>query len=736
MKKLYTLLLLISFSVTAQMPTELLTDGDFEANNAAGVWTGNVEIRDENDNKFFFADVITAGDAWNVNLSQAVTLTQGSTYTLSFEASTSTGNTRTIIAGIGQSAGDYQSATETITLTDTNDTFTKDFVASFAGPHRVLFDMGADAGIVVLDNISLVEKDTSGTGAPNNLLLEDFSSHTPDAFEGLGSATIVADPVTSGNGDGLQLVTSATGQLWQGANIMLAAGSYANISTNKTFSMDVYSTTEIHIYAEIHDTAFENAMQGNTQTHSGSGWETLIFTYPAANGTFTKIAVFPNRNAAGDGFNNPVVQATIVIDNIKSTEAAPQHQNGLQDGDETGVDCGGAVAPACPVVVAGPTDAPPTPPARDAADVISVYGEAYGTAIGLNNTTWDKTTFEDETIAGNVVLKVETSGGNYMGANLGSKIDATNMTHFHIDYWLAGDLLTGQTMSTKWSNHAGGNVQTSSFEDYNGAPEVGSWKSRDIDISTLTGDTTRDELAQLIITLAAADGAYPSTIYIDNVYFYNDGSSGGGGETPTTTTYCDTEVTHFNIAGHPNPLILTVENSGADSMTVTGSCPVNTIDVLIVNSVSGGGAASAATITNGVATIDLTWPAGTMPATTTFEVLWSDDQAAGNNMVKAGTGDDALGNIDTTNVCPTASVKDISFYNIDVYPNPASNVINVRSEFTIDNLSVLDLMGRTVKQQISNNKEFSLDVSDLSKGIYLVKLSSGDKEAVTKFIKK
>ena len=125
-----------------------------------------------------------------------------------------------------------------------------------------------------------------------------------------------------------------------------------------------------------------------------------------------------------------------------------------------------------------------------------------------------------------------------------------------------------------------------------------------------------------------------------------------------------------------------------------------------------------------------------MPATTTFEVLWSDDTMGGNNMLNAGDGTDAVGNIDTANDCSTASVKDVSFYNIDVYPNPASNVINVRSEFTIDNLSIFDLMGRTVKQQISNNKEFSLDVSDLSKGIYLVKLSSGDKEAVTKFIKK
>jgi len=613
MKKLYTLLLLISFSVTAQMPTELLTDGNFEANNAAGVWYGNaLNIRNANpgsggadDNYYNFADVETAGAAYTVNLSQAVTLTQGSTYTLSFEASTSAGNSRTIVAGIGQSADPFGSATKIITLTDTNDPYTYDFVASFAGPHRVLFDMGGDPGIVVIDNVSLVEKDTSGTGAPNNLLLEDFSSHVPDAFEGLGSATIVADPVTSGNGDGLQLVTSASGNLWQGANIMLAAGSYANISTNKTFSMDVYSTTEIHLYAEIHDTAFGNSMQGNTQTHSGSGWETLIFTYPAANGTFTKIAVFPNRNAAGDGFNNPVVQATIVIDNIKSTEAAPQHQNGLQDGDETGVDCGGAVAPACPVAVTGPTDAPATPPVRNAADVISVYGEAYGTAIGLNNTTWDKSTFADETIAGNVVLKVELSGGDFIGADLGSTIDATNMTHFHIDYWLAGDLLTGQTMNTKWSNHAGGNGETSSFQDYNAAPEVGSWQSRDIDITALTGDTSRDELAQLIISLAAAGGTYPSTIYIDNVYFYKEA---------------------------------------------------------------------------------------------------------------------------------TASINDIEI-NVNVYPNPVKDILNVISAESIDVVRIFDLTGRVVKQATPNKANFDLDVADLSNGVYLVKLNAGNKEVTTKLIK-
>ena len=620
MKQLYTLtLLLISLSVTAQMPVELVTDGDFEANNAATVWTGNVEIRDENNNKYFFADVATAGVSWNVNLSQAVTLTQGSTYTLSFEASTGAGNTRTIIAGIGQSADPYGSATETINLTDTNETITRDFVAGFAGPHRVLFDMGADAGIVVIDNVSLVEKDvSSGTGPENNVLLEDFSgSPNTEAFEGLTSATIEADPATGGtNGSTLKLITNPGGNGWQGATIKFAAGSYANISTNKTIAVDVHAASAISIMAKVEDESFSSPAAANTQTHTGSGWETLIFKFTTgsdgtatANGTYTKVALFPNRKADDTGWNNPVVDQTIYVDNIKSTEAAPQHQNGLQDGDETGVDCGGASAPACAQSDPVPTDAPTTPPARNSWDVISVYGEAYETTIGLNNTDWDKATFADETIAGNVVLKAELAGGNYIGANLGSKINATDMTHFHIDYWMAGDLLTGQTMNTKWSNHAGGNVETSSFQDYNAGPQTGTWKSRDIDIEALTGDGNGDfsraELAQLIVTLAAADGAHPATIYIDNVYFYR---------------------------------------------------------------------------------------------------------------------------------AATASINDLES-NVNVYPNPVKNTLNVSAAVVIDAVSIFDLTGREVMRAKPNATAFSLDVADLNKGLYLVTVKAGKQELTTKLVK-
>ena len=93
-------------------------------------------------------------------------------------------------------------------------------------------------------------------------------------------------------------------------------------------------------------------------------------------------------------------------------------------------------------------------------------------------------------------------------------------------------------------------------------------------------------------------------------------------------------------------------------MTVTATSVNDVIDVLLIQNVEGGGTASATTITNGVATAEITWATGTMPATTSFTLLWSDEASGGNQMVNAGTADDALGNIDTSNVCSSTGGGD------------------------------------------------------------------------------
>ena len=56
---------------------------------------------------------------------------------------------------------------------------------------------------------------------------------------------------------------------------------------------------------------------------------------------------------------------------------------------------------------------------RNAWDVISLYGEAYGTEIGLANTTWDNGADSEElTIASNKVLKVTNGTGQFVGFDI------------------------------------------------------------------------------------------------------------------------------------------------------------------------------------------------------------------------------------------------------------------------------------------------------------------------------
>lgn len=148
----------------------LLTNGDFE-NGTAG-WSGNAaNVVTEGGNSYNFADVMTAGDAFAVNVSQVLEIKPGKSYTLKFDASSD--RNRGIIAGIGLNEAPWSSATETVNLTTTTQTFTLNLVAKddtsgadFGIPNsRVLFDMGAAVGTVVIDNVSLVCNDCdSGTG--------------------------------------------------------------------------------------------------------------------------------------------------------------------------------------------------------------------------------------------------------------------------------------------------------------------------------------------------------------------------------------------------------------------------------------------------------------------------------------------------------------------------------------------------------------------------------------------
>ena len=75
---------------------------------------------------------------------------------------------------------------------------------------------------------------------------------------------------------------------------------------------------------------------------------------------------------------------------------------------------------------------------------------------------------------------------------------------------------------------------------------------------------------------------------------------------------------------------------------------------------------------------------------------------------------------------------------ISVYPNPATEYINIRlpNEIKKSTLCILDLQGRTILNQFINKQETSLNISGLREGIYLLIIESENKRIVRKVIKK
>jgi endoglucanase len=139
----------------------LVTNGDFQT-GVATPWTGNAAnpVNLGGGDYVNQAQVIAAGNPWEANLSQNITLLNGKTYVLSFDAFTdATTGTRTMLAGLGQNNAPYSSLTANPALTATKQNFSYKFTINYgdAVGDRVLFDMGAQKGFVFIDNVSVTE---------------------------------------------------------------------------------------------------------------------------------------------------------------------------------------------------------------------------------------------------------------------------------------------------------------------------------------------------------------------------------------------------------------------------------------------------------------------------------------------------------------------------------------------------------------------------------------------------
>lgn len=218
---------------------------------------------------------------------------------------------------------------------------------------------------------------TAWTGFSQQTVLEDFDGSAPNTADENGTTNVVIEgiaggaPESAGGGNNsLKIITSASGQPWQGAAVV-TQDNYIDMSgTDKTLTVDVYSDNILNILGKLEGGQLNGEVSKTSAAHTGSGWETLTFNFNVAadvgqGGTtppvqeFESIRFYPLFNTGTDGWcglagqgtcgENAAIARTLYIDNITAPigSSTDTCSNGVQDGDETDIDCGGSCA-TCP----------------------------------------------------------------------------------------------------------------------------------------------------------------------------------------------------------------------------------------------------------------------------------------------------------------------------------------------------------------------------------------------------
>lgn len=169
-----------------------------------------------------------------------------------------------------------------------------------------------------------------------------------------------------------------------------------------------------------------------------------------------------------------------------------------------------------------PTTPAPTP-SEDPGDVISLFSDVYtDVTVDTWSAVWDVATVEDFAIGSDNVKKYT----GFLVAGIETRtapIDATAMTHFHLDVWTPDPTASPSEFKVKLVDFGangvsgGGDDVEHEIKFGSGTMSTGIWVSLDISLSEFTNLTTRGHISQIIIS------GDPDTVYIDNMYFYDSG---------------------------------------------------------------------------------------------------------------------------------------------------------------------------------------------------------------------
>ena len=624
----------------------------------------------------------------------------------------------------------------------------------------------------------------------------DFESDNPsgvaatwsNAFGGTSVAEIITNPDPDGTNTSATtqvlkttLASPTTAEFWAGidnaaSNSVLGTWKIdMSVASNLTLTMDInknyVGTIGIKMATSSNATTFEIGNQ-NVDNAIVDEWQTLTFDLSGINpnGDLTdinKMIVFVDYTKTDGRVNGPS-EYVLLIDNIKwnaeklSDAPEPTCTDGFQNGDETGVDCGGSSCNACLV---DPTTSAPSVQVTGTAgtDYISIYSDDLtNISVGNLNPNWGQATQMTEIdINGNNTLKYANL--NYQGTDFnGDKQDVSAMTHFHLDYFTY-DSSALQFFLINNDTEIAYDIQADL------GLTTGSWVSLDIPLAKWPIDLT---------TIREFKVVGNGTVYFDNWYFYKQSTSTVTAPTdaPATPSFAETDVisifsdAYTDLAATWNPgwgqtTVLEDEAIAGNAVkkystfTFTGIEPsAGTVDATAMTHINFDYWTSDATELkmklvdyNG----DGTWGTDNTEvevvksvstgAWGTISIPFSEFTAINTainfndigQLVLSATGATNPVYIDNIYFSNASALSTTSFLITDLsfYPNPTKNSLTISSKNSIDNAQIFNVLGKKVIDITINKSSKTIDVSNLASGIYLLKYSINNATGTAKFIK-
>jgi hypothetical protein len=327
---------------------------------------------------------------------------------------------------------------------------------------------------------------------------------------------IVSNPNTTGNASAkvLKIEEEAGQEPWQGFFFDLDS-KVSLTAPNTAISVDVHSLRAGQkVLLKLEDRTNNTVTTGDIiKETTGTGWETITYNLSADySGLFDRVVFIMDFGVVNDA------QVNHYIDNIRVSEPVDEGTGG--GGGGTGSEA--------------PTEGPAAP-STDAANVISLFSDSYDdVAVDTWQTEWSNVgAYEEVDLNGNMAKKYTDLG--FAGIEtVQTQVNASEMTHLNMDVWSANVTafkikLVDFGATGGYSGEGGDGQGDDTEHEVTTAPAQGEWVTLSIPLSDFTGLTAKSNIAQMIIS---GEPYEELDIYIDNVYFSNNGGSTGN-DAPT-----------------------------------------------------------------------------------------------------------------------------------------------------------------------------------------------------------